>query len=172
VSLFKEKFQSDLSFFYRKQKNLIDWVGYSGGSPWQAVNIEKNDILGVEWTHRFAVGKTRLILGMERLVPVNVQEGLLSKYGLRFPDFSARVNLVQPFFMKTTLVVNYSYKQIYNTEERGHFMNLVFSVPIGNVELSLRMDNVFNTGIEEIPGLPVPGRWIYLGITYQASPSR
>lgn len=164
VSLLKEKYETDVSVFYREQRNLIDWVKYNHSGPWRAVNLEANDMFGIEWTHRFELNRTRVMVGLERLIAVNKHEGFQSKYGLRFPDFSARVNVIQPLYRKMNMVVNYAYKQIYGTDERGHFMNLILNVPVGGLEFSLRMDNVFNTIIEEIPGLQVPGRWAYLSI--------
>lgn len=165
-SLLRERYQFDISLFYRNQENLIDWVRYPGESVWRAENIDKNDIVGIELTQRFVMGRTTISLGIERLTAVNKQIGFESKYGFRFPDFSVKMNVVQPVVGRVRLAVNYMYKRIYKTSEKGHFMNVVLSVPVGKVELSLRVDNVFNTKIEEIPGLRVPGRWIYLGISY------
>jgi iron complex outermembrane receptor protein len=170
-SLLKARHQFDVSVFYRKQKNMLDWVQYTNASgsvtPWLAVNFEKNDIIGAELTHRLRWHRTVLSLGVEALTAVNEQETLQSKYGLRFPDFTIKANLVQPLAKWLNVTANYTYKHIYRTTEKGHFMNLVLAVPLGNVELGLRVDNLFNSIIEEIPGLKVPGRWVYLTLEYR-----
>ncbi|MCP4218110.1 MAG: TonB-dependent receptor [bacterium] len=166
LSYLKENYQLDLSVFYRNQDNVIDWIKATSSSPWAAVNIEKNDILGIELTQRLHYNRTLVVLGIERLFAVNEHEGFQSKYGLRFPDFSLKLNLMQPIGKKLKAAINYHYKQIYNTEEKGHFMNLALSYPLGDLEFRLRMDNVFNTIIREIPGVEVPGRWIYFTVAY------
>ncbi|MCP4149306.1 MAG: TonB-dependent receptor [bacterium] len=167
-SVLKPKYQLDLSVFYRNQENVIDWVKHTGAGFWQAVNLEQNDIAGVELTQRFQIKRSHFMLGIERLGVSNKKEttGFVSKYGLRFPDFSVKLNVIQPLGKRLKAAVNYTYKQIYDTEEQGHFMNLVLSVPVGPLEISLRVDNVFNEIIEEIPGLKVPGRWAYVGLVY------
>jgi vitamin B12 transporter len=165
-SLLKGAHQFDLSLFYRKQRNILDWIRYPGNSLWLAKNIDTNDILGVELTHRFQLARTYIDWAVERLTATEKQTGFESKYGLRFPDFSFKFNLVQPIGKTFNIAVHYTYKRIYETTEKGHFMDVVIGVPLGKFEINLRADNVFNTIIEELPGLKIPGRWIYLSIQY------
>lgn len=165
----KNTYITDISIFYRNQNNLLDWVKFSTdpGESWQSVNIEKNDLLGFEWTQQLRLNRTLLIMGIEKIVSVNEQAGFTSKYGLRFPDFSIKTNIVQRIGREMNLALNYMYKRLYRTEEKGHFVNATISVPIGRVEISLRAENLLNTIIEEIPGVKIPGRWIYMGFTYR-----
>ena len=162
--------QSDLSLFYRKQDNLLDWAKYTdsqgGTSPWTAVNVSQHDVLGVELTHRFRVKRTMFTIGIEGLKAVNQEESFISKYGLRFPDLTLKAGVIQPLGKFAKVSANYTYKKIYKTSEKGHFVNLSLTVPIQHVQLGLKMDNVFNSIIEEIPGLKVPGRWLYFTIGY------
>lgn len=171
LSLLKAGFQTDLSLFFRNQNDVIDWIRFSNDSgefsPWLARNLSKNDIAGIEFTHRFRFKKTIVSLGVERLFAVNRHDGIKSKYGLRFPDFRVKAGVVQPISKYVKIAANYTFKQIYNTAQQGHFMNLVLTLPFRQMELSLRMDNLFNEIIEEVPGLPVPGRWIYVGFSYK-----
>lgn len=165
----KSKYQLDISVFYRDQDQSIDWIKTPGApTVWKAVNIEKNDILGAELTQRFTLGRSIVSIGIERMGAIN-NKGMefISKYSLRFPDFSVKVNAVYPIRKMAVLAANYRYKHLYKTTERGHFLDLVLTVPLKAFEVSLRADNLFNTIIEEIPGLEIPGRWFYVSISYR-----
>jgi iron complex outermembrane receptor protein len=174
LSMLRGYYQGDLSLFYRTQSNMIDWfrqydVFSSTFYPWQAVNVEINDIIGIEWTNRIRVNRTMVSLGIEKLSAVNREDmtGFQSKYGFRFPDFTIKAGIIQPIANFAKAAANYTYKHINGTTEKGHFMNLILTVPIGNVELGFRLDNVFDSIIEEIPGLKVPGRWFYMTFAYK-----
>lgn len=165
LSIYNKNQSLDVTLFYRDQENVLDWVKYSASSPWEAVNISKNDVAGLEITHYINFDKTVIYSGFEKIFVINEQNGFLSKYGLRFPDLSLKVNLYHRISRALGFVANYYYKQIHKTDERGHFLNLIFSVYIKRVELSFRADNIFNTIIEEIPGVKIPGRWLYISIS-------
>lgn len=168
ISILKERQNMDLSLFYRKQKNIIDWVKYSEEEIiWHAMNIDKNDILGFELTHRINLGKTIIFYGIERIYTINEQHKFKSKYELRFPDLNIKINLLQKVTKNFKIISNYCYKRIYNTVQKGHFLNFSFSYSFQRFELNLRFDNLFNTIIEEIPGVKIPGKWIYLGLVYR-----
>lgn len=165
-SLLKKNYQLDLSFFFRDQRNLIDWIKYGSTAPWRAANIESSNILGIELTQRLTVRRTMITLGVERLYATGASEGVVSKYGLRFPDISIKANLSQPIGKRLRIAANYKFKRIYNTDQEGHFLDMALTVPLRRFTVSLKSDNVFNTIIEEIPGLRIPGRWFYLMIGY------
>ncbi len=168
ISILRGKQNIGLSLFYRMQKNVIDWVKYSEEEfIWHAMNIDKNDILGFELSHRINLEKTIIVCGVERIYPINKFHKFKSKYELRFPDLNIKINLLQKITKKFKVISNYCYKKIYNTTEKGHFLNFVCSYSFHRFELNLRFDNIFNTIIEEIPGVRIPGRWIYLGLVYR-----
>ena len=167
ISKLTQKHHLDLSIFYRNQDNLIDWVKVADESPWHACNIKKNDVLGFEISHRFHLNRTTFISGIEKIFVVNKGEGFISKYGLRFPDFSVKMNLSHRITTVFSFVASYCYKRIYRTEERGHFLNLRLYFIFKHLEVGLRCDNFLNTVIEEIPGVTIPGRWIYITLSYK-----
>ena len=167
LSFLKPGNQFDLSLFYRDQKNLIDWVRPDNSTPWQAVNWAEHDVVGVEMNQEFTWSGTRVRAGIERLWVLDHQSDWQSKYGLRFPDFTIKLNVMRRLFDFVSMVANYHYKQIHKTAEKGHFFNLSLTFRIDKIRLSLRGENLFNTIIEEIPGLPIPGRWFYVTISYR-----
>lgn len=169
LSYLKGKYNLDVSLFYRDQQNVIDWMKINGTGPWFAANIEKNDIVGAEITQALTLDRTRLTLGIERLTVVNnrLDNNVQSKYGLRFPDVSVKFNIMQSIGKHLKAAINYNYKRIYKADQQGHFLNLVVSYSLGRAEISLRADNIFEDIIEEIPGLKVPGRWVYVTLSYR-----
>jgi iron complex outermembrane receptor protein len=157
----------DITLFHRRQRDLVDWIKITATSPWTAINHRPNSIYGVELTQQFFFRRTSVTMGLEKLFTQHAELNAVSKYGLRFPDFSARLNIRHSVGKYLKLVGNYQFKQIHDTTEKGHFLDIILSVPLGKFEISARLDNVLGTIIEEIPGVPIPGRWIYLSIQYQ-----
>ncbi|MCK4942641.1 MAG: TonB-dependent receptor [Candidatus Aminicenantes bacterium] len=162
-----------LSLFYRDQKNVIDWIKAVDSEtdidaiPWEARNIEKNDVAGIEINWRLNLKRVMVIAAMEKLFVIDKNSGFLSKYGLQFPDLCVKTSLSYrpaPIF---GITAQYLYKRIYQTTENGHFLNLVFGLYFKKIEASFRVDNVFDTIIEEIPGLKIAGRWFYFTLVYR-----
>lgn len=156
----------DFSLFFRRQAAAIDWIRYKTSDPWQAVNLRKNDLLGIELTQQWRRGKFLLLAAIEKMWVLNEQDGFQSKYGLRFPDFSLKVNFSFALSKSFALTNNYLYKHIFRTPEKGHFLNTVLSYRSQQWHFSLRVENIFNTIIEEIPGIPVDGRRLILGCEF------
>jgi vitamin B12 transporter len=157
----------DCSLFFRRQTDTIDWIRHDAGDPWQAVNLRKNDLLGIEMTQQWRRGRILLVTAVEKLWVLNEQDRFQSKYGLRFPDFSLKANSSFKLSKNFAVAGLYMFKRIFRTSEKGHFFNAAFSRCWRRWELSLRIENVFNTIIEEIPGIPVDGRCVYLGFIHR-----
>ncbi|MCK4836344.1 MAG: TonB-dependent receptor [Candidatus Aminicenantes bacterium] len=172
LSLLTHQQSITLALFYRNQKNVIDWIKLLDNEidmdtiPWEARNIEKNDVTGFEINYRLNLKRAMVIAGVEKLFVINRNSGFQSKYGLRFPDLCIKTSMSYKPASFFGITAQYLYKRIYQTIERGHFLNLIFGLYFKNVEISLGVDNVFKTIIEEIPGLKTPGRWIYFSIVY------
>lgn len=172
LSVTKGRQNIGLSLFYRNQMNVIDWVKEAEGEadieavPWQARNIEKNDVAGFEVNYQLALSKLVAMAGVEKLFVLDHQSGLFSKYGLQFPDLSVKTCLSYRPAAWLGITAQYLYKKIFQSGQSGHFLNLVFGLYHKTFELSLRLDNILDTIIEEIPGVKIPGRWIYLTIAY------
>lgn len=157
----------DFTAFHRTQRNLLDWIKTDTSAPWAAINYNRNNIYGIELTQQVILRKTTLTLGVERLFVSGDKQGVVSKYGLRFPDVSVKLNARQEVSDFLHVTAHYNFKTIYDTKEKGHFLDVILSVPLGKFEISARIDNVFGVRIEEIPGVPTPGRWMYISILYR-----
>jgi outer membrane cobalamin receptor len=155
----------DLTFFYRRQLQTIDWVRMTPEFPWQAVNIDSNDIAGCEMVQRWQITATTIVAGIEWLWVIADQTRFQSKYSLRFPDRRYFLSLQQPLLRWLTCKVDYQYKHIYKTSFSGHFCDVVLTAALGKWCVSLRAENLFDTRIEEIPGVKISGRWLYISLT-------
>ncbi len=160
----------DISLFYRDQNNSIDWVKYSDigdySKYWQAVNIEKNNIYGFEFIHNITIDKIIFNYGIEKIYSTESSFNFLSKYGLRYPDFVYKLNISIPIIKKLRAIANYNYKTINNTDIKGHFLDFKLNLKLSYFKITLRVNNVFDTIIEEIPGIKIPGRWAYIQFSY------
>ena len=160
----------DISLFYRDQNNSIDWVKYPDmgeySKYWQAVNIEKNDIYGFEFIHNITIDNIIFNYGIEKIFETESSFNFLSKYGLRYPDFVIKLNVSVPIIEKIRLIANYNYKTINNTDINGHFLDFKLNLKLSDFKITLRVNNVFDTIIEEIPGVKIPGRWAYIQFSY------
>lgn len=154
----------DLTFFYRRQRQTIDWVRQAPAAPWQAVNIQSHDIAGCETVQHWQIATTTVGAGIERLWVIADQTRFESKYSLRFPDQRYFLSLQQPLLQWLTGSIAYQYKHIYKTSFSGHFCDVVLTATLGKWHVSLRAENIFDTRIEEIPGVKISGRWLYLSL--------
>lgn len=167
LSYYTEHYRLDAGIFRRTQKNMLDWVKNVASEPWRAVNLDQHDIMGVEATQQGIFGDTLISLGLEHLFTLNEAKGIISKYGLRFPEFSIKAHVSKGFGRHFRGMVNYNYKKLHNTREKGHFLDLALASVWGSVEITLRFENILDSQPEEIPGVKTPGRWIYLGVSHE-----
>jgi iron complex outermembrane receptor protein len=165
------KHSLELNVFYRNQSNSIDWVKFMDGKGettryWEAVNIKKNDNAGFEFLHNIVFDNILFNYGIEKIFSIDYYKNLLSKYGLRYPDFIIKFNVSYPIIDKLRIIANYNYKTINDTDIKGHYLNLKLNLTVNKIKIALKINNVFNTAIEEIPGVKIPGRWAYIQISY------
>jgi iron complex outermembrane receptor protein len=154
--------------FARRHRNLIDWISSAPGLPWEAVNLSRHRINGFEISHRWEGEGLQINSSLERLLSFPSKQVFTSKYSLRYPDFTIKVNLHYRISHNIFLGGRYTYKEILNTPERGHFLDLTLGFQLtGKWTLRLAADNLLNTRIAELPGIPTAGRWLSFGIRYQ-----
>jgi iron complex outermembrane receptor protein len=155
-----------LSVFYRQQQHMLDWIWKTDQNLWQAMNLDFHHIAGTEISYIWQNSQTTVSSSLEKIVVLNQQRDVVSKYGLNFPDLVFRLGLQQTI-AAVQIKTSYLFKHIFQSRQAGHFVNLNFSKKIAFLRLDLTCDNIFNTIIEEIPNIKIPGRWVYLGCTCQ-----
>lgn len=159
--------QVNLSFFYRKQDNMIDWVKDKSKEPWRVVNSEQYDMGGITISRDFILGNNSIRLSVEGCKPFDVKKPKISKYGMRFPEFMTKLNYIRRFGRDCKVFSSLVYKKLYNVDEKGWFLDIGLKYQLNNINLSVSFDNILNCRMEEIKGLRAMGRQLLIGVGWE-----
>lgn len=155
VSNFSPEVKGIISFFYRYQNDLIDWV--AEGGFWKAQNIGTSDFYGTSAAFDFKVNNTdggsisysftRAIAGIT----------YVSKYALNYPEhkLNININLMLPFAFTLNLPALFILR---NAENSYEILSLNISKNIGSARLSFGVNNIFDRQYRDIAGVTRPGR--------------
>ena len=158
--------------FLRNSEKVIDWTRATPQSVWTAENIGEVDLYGVETSWRL---DTEKLTGIENLKALTVKysylecldkKGITSKYVLAFLKHDLVLDLESklPFDIKNKIIFTFR-KRI--GSEKYFLLDTIFSKDIeletGNMNVFLRLDNIFNTEYTEEGDVKMPGFAAYLG---------
>jgi iron complex outermembrane receptor protein len=158
--------QFNISLFHNKANNIIDWVRENKNFAWRSENISKISTNGAEINLYY---KTvfplieKISVGYTYLHSDKSIERLESRYALDH----LRHQLIAIIFAK--LQFNVANTWSFRYEDRVNFENhflidVLFSKIVENVNIYLRINNLLNKSYKDIAGVPLPGRWIFLGL--------
>lgn len=161
----KSGFLYGTTFFFRQEKDFIDWVKHSSSqAKWQVENITRDEVFGVENSLKADLNKIISLNAYYTYTNKEIEgEGLAYKYG---PNYSRHMlgalfifNL--PFGAQE---IGFTYKK--KPGRGGWFLiNSRLTYRINKNSLFfLEADNLTDTKYEEIIGIPQPGRWIEGGM--------
>ena len=153
-----------VSVYIRREKGVIDWVRNSSDEPWRAENLPDMTFGGAEFNLKWrGKGIFLGIGGMFNLVFHSIDRE--TKYALAFEreKISGMVGVNSGVFSLSSVL---SYKRMYSGEG-GVFLDSRFSVRFRKLTFYIQGNNLFNTIIEEIPGIRIPGRWISGGVSLE-----
>ncbi|MFC5861347.1 TonB-dependent receptor plug domain-containing protein [Acidicapsa dinghuensis] len=157
--------------FYSRQHDSIDYVRVAEQDPWQAVNLSGLSFTGVEAKATWKVARNETVrfawTGLHGTQ--GALHGLESEYVFNYPVQNGRFEwdaaLGRQLEMHTSVQIAQRYLQdaypVWNvaftrTPESGHWKWLSPYV---------RLENLSNTGYQEIDGVNMPGRSITGGVT-------
>ena len=157
-----EYIEAALEGFYRKGRNLIDWIRTSSSVPWQATNLGKADFRGAEFKMKFK----RCSLSYTYTDVTRAASGFFSKYALDVLKNQLILGLNYQF-SGISSNVRFSYNERYYGET--YFLaDLYISKTIKrrgySLEPFIKIDNLTDTDYSEIGGVLQPGRWIQGGV--------
>ncbi len=159
-------FQSN--FFLRKQKEIIDWISEDSGKHWQAINIGKINVKGIENIFKINFHNKDFFCFKHAYTSFDFEKeyNYLSKYVFRYPvhQFTFEANWKLPFKINNYLSVILKKRR---DEKKYIVLNANFSKKKNNIVYFLEIMNVFNTRYNEILGIPAPGRWFETGIKFE-----
>ncbi len=151
--------------FALQQQNGIDYSKYSLADKWQATNVGNLTFTGAELEARVRVLRSQeMDLGYtgiraDRQAPA----GLISEYAFNFASQNASFAWSGEFARQWTARM-----QVQVIERVGKtpypLWNIAAARSTGRLRPYLRLLNLSNTGYQEIPGVPLPGRSAMAGV--------
>jgi len=145
--------------FYRNNFDLIDWGKDIISDPWVSQNI------GVVNTAGLNAGLEAKIAFAKLNVDYSYLDNHESKiYIHRYPAMYLRNKLTAGLFFlvfETGLKLNYTYiNYLYRSQAQNSFDLLISRKVLDWLEVTVKIDNLFDYYFEEIPGIPAPRRMI------------
>jgi iron complex outermembrane receptor protein len=167
--------------YYRRGKDLIDWVRENETDKWQTKNLTKINSTGIELSGNFFPEKIwdkRLLISK---IGFNYSYSYLNKGGNNFFSNYVLDNLKHKFdlelnhkiwnHLKASWRVSYQDRNGMRTKTESYepfwIVNtrLIWKMP--STEVYAMAANLFNTPYFDLGTIQQPGRWISLGINYQ-----
>jgi vitamin B12 transporter len=172
----RKDLEGDIGLFRRDGQNLIDWVRTGGNEPWEARNILRLSTTGVEaavrlWPLRFLTHCPvyRIQLGYSFLDSAKEENFFISKYLLDHLRHQFLLDLEEQLssVIKQNLRVRYEQRR----GQPGHILvDIRLSWRGKQFEFFLEAANLFNARYTEVGAIPMPGRWIRVGLKLDLRP--
>lgn len=164
------KIATRLTVFYSRQHDTIDYTRASENDPWQASNLAGLRFTGVEasfdWqprpTQSLRVSWTGLAGAQGAL------HGLESEYVFNYPVNNARLDWTNQLLRQVLLDVRLGIVQRFQMEPYV-VCDIGLQRPTGRIRPYLQVNNLTNTGYEEIVNVRMPGRAFVGGVEFALS---
>ena len=171
-NLRSKNFSSELSFFIRDGKDMIDWTRASDTEPWKPVNLLSLKMKGIDFSSRFYLDEFlpkffhELSLSYTYIdAHAKTYETLLSRYALENLRQQLRIGLQLHYGKSITHTINLGY---YDRVNLPNYTLVDTRIVYANEKFSVFVDinNLFNTNYQETNLVVMPGRWAKAGISY------
>jgi iron complex outermembrane receptor protein len=163
------------SYFYRHVSDLIDWVRPSDNSPWQPENFQVLNTSGttlelnyplsshLKMSEQYKIGLNLSYTYLDQEI-VTPQE-LNSKYAIEAlrHQFLGRLNTTWFKVLDINVAARYQQRISYNDYT---ILDLHIAYHLKSWQLYADLNNLSDTQYKEIGSLPMPGRWMTLGLRY------
>jgi iron complex outermembrane receptor protein len=158
------------SIFLKEGKDLIDWVRTKSSDPWRVENVSHLTTVGTEISVGLNTQKISMDFPISSIdvsyvyLTSNRKSGVFeSKYLLDH----LRHQLIISFANNLIFGLKQSWSLRYGERENiaSHFVvDTQISASIEMFDFFMRATNLFNKAYFDIPGVPLPGRWISAGV--------
>ena len=165
-----DNFQANAFIFYRDIADFIDWVRVTSNEPWQPHNSKLNETIGVNASAKYmikGVNKTWTLgssytylspkikgndgFNFSKYAVESLRHQWVSTVNYRHHDFSA---LVAARYNERL-----TYKSYWITDVR-------LSYDFKKYQVFMDAQNIFDASYVEAGAVPMPGRWLTLGIQF------
>ncbi|MBP7459984.1 MAG: TonB-dependent receptor [Candidatus Delongbacteria bacterium] len=171
LSLYSERYSMGLALFLKNGTNTIDWLKTQVEDPWMACNITELRIRGFEYNLACfpswggQIGLNQIRLGYTYLQISKSSYGYLSRYLLDHLRHQVTISVTQTLFRHLELDWSLCYEKRLQYHEHWELDGGI-RYPIGSCHLFIRGSNLLNRSGMDYSGIPLPGRWITIGIRY------
>ena len=156
--------RAEITFFYRSEKDRIDWIAYAKGDPWQVTNIGKLRTFGISIGAEGAMGRRFRM----RFHYTGIHQSTFERnpYYSKYVSSSVKNHFLLAGFVDwikdatMSVVLNVIQRETYKSYT---LCDVKFSYSWIGTTISLDITNVLNVVYEEIPGVPMSGRRMMLG---------
>jgi iron complex outermembrane recepter protein len=162
--------QGNLTIFQRRDFNGIDYVRQSSLEPWRATNVNQLRFTGAEvgvvwvWRHQRSELQHTLLRGAQAAL-----NGLQSKYVFNYPTGSTVAGWQGPLPLR--LIGRARLGRIDRVQRSPYTVfDLYLARRDSRVSPFAQFTNLTNTRYEEIPGVPVAGRAVLVGVEMRLWP--
>jgi len=170
ASFFNKAFQLNGSLFYKKGRNIIDWVRSSSDAVWIVKNETELNTAGFEaglifFPRSFLTGiPVKMVSLNYTYLSMDRSAGEFeSKYSLEHlrHQFTAILNSILPMEISLTFTMRYIDRESYG----DYFIaDAGIEKHFSSISAFLNCGNLFNESYMDIGGIPMPGRWISGGL--------
>ncbi|UCC79885.1 MAG: TonB-dependent receptor [Candidatus Zixiibacteriota bacterium] len=171
----RKPYFTKISLFLQDGNNLIDWVRENDSSPWKARNISSILTGGFEYSFELypdvAFHNLRfsgLRISYSYLDSDRKTADFESKYVLNYLRHQLQSNINIGFSEKISNSWMIRYEDRVNGKSYSIF-DTRFRWLWKSIKIHFDITNLFDTDYEDISSIPMPGRWLRLGITYSIS---
>jgi outer membrane cobalamin receptor len=160
------RFRLAATGFQLDQHNAIDYSKYSLADKWQARNVDHLNFTGAETSLRVQLsGSQEIGLSYTAVRAASPPAGLISEYAYNYAAQRAVFSWSGEFLHQVI-----ARTQVAAVQRTQHTVYPLWDLSIarsqGRVQPYLRLMNLSNTGYQEIPAVPLPGRTIMGGVAY------
>ena len=188
VKLSNRSISGNLTAFYMKGLNLIDWVKPSEEALWESRNHSKINKRGVETNLQFNLKELlgnhlpfhSLTVGYLYLDQNMVNDDLISNYTLNHLRHKFTASLQHNIVRNLSMSWNFrwqdrtgSYLKYVDLKpgeitpyEPFALLDIKLNYQLHNINLYANINNVLNTEYLDLGNLPQPGLWVMMGVNY------
>lgn len=165
----KEGLSWGTAFFFRQEKDFIDWIKRSPNqAKWQVENITESEVFGIENCLRLKINQNFSLDSNYTYIDKRINDrGYLYKYGPNYIQhlINTTFSLNLPFGVLDH--IGFTYKKKPN-RDGWLLLNTRLSYNLNkNSQIFLNISNLLNVEYQEIEGIPQPGRWAEAGLRFQ-----
>jgi iron complex outermembrane receptor protein len=157
----------EMTLFWRDEINKIEWIAREMGDPWRVVNIGRTQLSGISvsyhWIFRTGLTIRCYYTGMVKLK--NVKRDYFSKYietGLKH-HLMTTLYINYPLDIKESIVLNLKQRE---NEPFYLLLDSKWSYQWKRYTFFFEMTNILNIDYADIPGVPMPGRCVMIGSSF------